>query len=81
MVSLLLIRRKWNVELIWEGDKCKFGKGWSVFARQCKLEEGDSLIFYRNPTEGVRTLNVVISKKDDETIQLSGGKTFIPISL
>lgn len=73
MVNLLLSKKKWKVELNWEGDQCVFGKGWSKFARKCKLEEADTVVVYRCPTEGVMTLNIVISKREDEIEQPSRG--------
>lgn len=73
-ISLLLANKKWKVDLIWEENRCFFGNGWEKFARECKVEAGDELVFFGSQVTGTKTVNVVIFKRRDEILNYSRGK-------
>lgn len=78
---LMLHKRKWKVELIYDEEVCYFGNGWHNFAKKCNIEAGDTISMFRTHASGAKTVNVVIFKQKHELICPSRGKKTLKIYL
>lgn len=63
----------WKVELLWEGESFLFGNGWLKFVKAVKMEAGDTLVLYRRPVTGAKTVNDVLMKNEEDVVHESGG--------
>lgn len=66
----------WKVELLWEGESFLFGNGWLKFVKDVKdvkMEAGDTLVLYRRPVTGAKTVNAVLMKNEEDVVHESGG--------
>lgn len=61
--------------MIWEGERCLFGKGWLDFVQETNLQPGDTLVLFDCHSEGIATVHTVIFKgRDAVDSALSGNK-------
>lgn len=59
-IYLLFVERKWEIEIEWIGKSCYFGNGWNDFAKESKLEVGDTIVVLSLPSSSSYTLNVYL---------------------
>lgn len=71
-----MFEKGWKVEVIRAGGRCFFGNGWLEFVRDCKIEVGDRLILFHFAVTGVKTMNTIIVRKNEDIASSSEGKPY-----
>ncbi|KAK1367678.1 hypothetical protein POM88_033770 [Heracleum sosnowskyi] len=79
-VYLTFVERSWEIGIEWIGGRCYFGRGWSDFTKETKLDVGDSLVLFKEDLSRPDNVKVCIFKGKEYVIDISQGSKDCSVS-